>query len=99
MGQSSLVTPVVIADFQPTIFIGLALGSLLDRLPRQKLMVGADLARLLVFCYLPFARSATEIVVAAGVGGTAKGFFRPGGFAGMPDPVHHEDPPPANAPF
>ncbi len=98
-GSGTWVSALLIADFLPTIFIGLALGSLLDRLPRQKLMVGADLARLLVFCYLPFARSATEIVVAAGVVGTANGFFRPAVYAGMPNLVDDEDLPHANALF
>lgn len=90
-GSGAWVSALLIADFLPTIAIGLFLGSLIDRLPRQRLMIAADLVRFGVFCYLPFASSATAIVVAAGVVGLANGFFRPAVYAGMPNLVDDAD--------
>src|SRR5438874_8805585 len=52
------VSALLIADFLPTIAIGLFFGPLLDRLSRRGLLVAADLARFGVFCALPFATSA-----------------------------------------
>src|SRR5206468_4402666 len=46
------VGAVLIVEFLPTIFVGLTLGPLLDRLERRSLMVGADLVRAAVFCAL-----------------------------------------------
>ena len=81
------------------IFIGLLLGSVVDRLPRQRLMVAADLVRLAVFCFLPFTSSATAIVVAAAVAGLANGFFLPAVYAGMPNLVDDDELPFANSLF
>jgi MFS family permease len=78
---------VLVVEFVPTIFVGLTLGPLLDRLERRTLMVGADLVRVAVFCALPFASSAAEIVALAAVAGLATGFFRPAVYAGVPNLV------------
>jgi MFS family permease len=97
--SGSWVSALLIADFLPMIVVGLLLGSLLDRLPRQKLMVAADLVRFGVFCYLPFAHSAAAIVAAAGVVGLANGFFGPAVWAGMPNLVEDAELPYANSLF
>ncbi len=86
-GSASWVSGLLIADFLPTVVIGLFLGSLIDRLQRKRLMIGADLLRLAVFAVLPFTSSATAIVVLAGVTGIANGFFRPAVYAGLPNLV------------
>ena len=91
------VGAVLIVQFLPTIFIGLVLGPLLDRLERRKLMIVADLVRAAVFAALPFASSAGEIVALAGVAGLATGFFRPAVYAGVPNLVPDELLPDANA--
>jgi len=91
------VGAVLIVEFLPTIFVGLVLGPLLDRLERRKLMVGADLLRAAVFAALPFATSAGQIVALAGVAGLATGFFRPAVYAGVPNLVPDELLPDANA--
>ena len=93
------VSALLIAGFLPMIFIGLLLGSVVDRLPRQRLMVAADLVRLAVFCFLPFTSSATAIVVAAAVAGLANGFFLPAVYAGMPNLVDDDELPFANSLF
>ncbi len=94
--SGSWVSALLIADFLPSVAIGLALGPLLDRLSRRGLMIAADLARLAVFCALPFTGSAGGIVALAGVAGLATAFFRPAVFAGLPNLVDEADLPNAN---
>jgi len=91
------VGAVLIVEFLPTIFVGLTLGPLLDRMQRRTLMVGADLVRAAVFCALPFTTSAAGIVGLALVAGLATGFFRPAVYAGVPNLVPEEQLPEANA--
>ena len=54
---------VLVVEFLPVVIVGLTLGPLLDRLKRRDLMVAADLLRVAVFCALPFATNAAEIVL------------------------------------
>jgi len=49
------VALLLIADFLPTIAIGLLLGPLLDRFSRRGLMIASDLVRMGAFVALPFA--------------------------------------------
>jgi MFS family permease len=84
------VGAVLIVDFLPTIVVGLALGPLLDRLSRRKLMIVSDLLRAAVFAALPFATNAGTIVALALVAGLATGFFRPAVYAGVPNLVPDE---------
>ncbi len=91
------VGAVLVVEFLPSVAVGLTLGPLLDRLQRRALMVGADLVRVAVFCALPFASSAAEIVALAAVAGLATGFFRPAVYAGVPNLVPEELLPEANA--
>src|SRR5262249_1039107 len=79
-----------IADFLPAVVIGLVAGPLVDRVSRRALVVGADLVRCAVFCLLPFAGSAGEIVALAAVAGAATGLFRPAMYAGLPNLVSAE---------
>ena len=91
------VGAVLVVEFLPTIFVGLLLGPLLDRLERRSLMVGADLVRAAVFCALPFTTTAVGIVALALVAGLATGFFRPAVYAGVPNLVSEDELPAANA--
>ena len=91
------VGAVLIVEFLPTIFVGLLLGPLLDRLDRRSLMIAADALRVGVFVALPFATSAAMIVALALVAGLATGFFRPAVYAGVPNLVPAEELPAANA--
>jgi MFS family permease len=84
------VGAVLIVDFLPVIVVGLALGPLLDRLERRKLMIASDLLRAAVFAALPFATNAGTIVALALVAGLATGFFRPAVYAGVPNLVSDE---------
>ena len=94
-GSGKWVSALLIADFLPAIALGLTMGPLVDRLSRRRVMVAADLVRFLVFCALPFAQSATQIVVLAAVAGFATGFFRPAVYAGLPNLVEDAELPSA----
>ena len=91
------VAAVVIVEFLPTIFVGLLLGPLLDRLERRSLMVAADAVRVGVFVALPFAPNAATVVGLAAIAGLATGFFRPAVYAGLPNLVPDDELPRANA--
>ena len=98
-GSGGWVSALLIASFLPSVGIGLLLGPLLDRLSRQRLMIGADLVRAVVFCVLPFLDSAHGIVALAAVAGLASGFFTPAVYAGLPNLVPDESLSGANALF
>ena len=98
-GSGAWVSALLIADFLPTIAIGLLLGPLVDRLSRRRLMIGSDLVRLGAFVALPFAPNAEAIVALALVVGFANGFFRPAAYAGMPNLVDERDLARANSLF
>ena len=85
------IAALLLADFVPAIAIGLLAGPLVDRLSRRRVMVAADLGRFAVFLILPFAGSATQIVVLAGVAGFATGFFRPAVYASLPNLVEDSE--------
>jgi MFS family permease len=89
-GSGWWVSALLIADFLPTIAIGL-LGPLIDRLSRRTLMIVADLARLAVFAVLPFANSAAAIVGLALLVGLGNGFFNPAAQAALPNLVRPDD--------
>ncbi len=90
-GSATWVSALLIADFLPAVAIGLVLGPLVDRLSRRGLMVGADLARLLVFAALPWADSAGQVVALAATAGVATGLYRPASYAGLPNTVDGQD--------
>jgi len=89
--SATWVSALFIADFLPAILIGIAASSLVDRLPRRRLMIASDLARVVVFAVLPFTTSAGQIVALAAVAGFATGFFRPAVYAGLPNLVRDQD--------
>jgi MFS family permease len=91
------VGAVLVVAYLPTVFVGLTLGPLLDRLPRRDLMIGADLLRAAVFFTLPFTSDPGAIVALAAVAGLANGFFRPAVYAGIPNLVSDDELPAANA--
>ena len=85
------VSALMIVEFLPAVAVGLLFGPLLDRFSRRALMIGADVVRCGVFCTLPFAGSAGQIVVLAAVAGLATGFFRPAVYAGLPNLVAEDE--------
>jgi MFS family permease len=87
---------LLVANTLPMVLVGFLLGALVDRLPRRRLMIAADIARAAVFAVLPFAPSAGAIVALAFVAGVASAFFRPAVLAGLPNTVAEEELPLAN---
>jgi MFS family permease len=85
------VGALMFVEFLPAVAVGLLFGPFLDRLPRRGLMVGSDLVRCGVFCTLPFATSAAQIVALAAVAGLTTGVFRPAAYAGLPNLVAESD--------
>ena len=57
----------------------------------------SDLARVALFCILPFAGSAAAIVALAALAGIATGFFRPAVYAGLPNLVEDDELPNATS--
>jgi MFS family permease len=96
-GSATWVSALLVADFLPSVAIGLLFGPLIDRLSRRRIMVVADLARLGIFVALPFTDSPQEIVILAAAAGFATGFFRPASYAGLPNVVLAPDLPAANS--
>jgi MFS family permease len=91
------VSALLIADFLPAVAIGLALGPLVDRLSRKRLLVSADVVRLAAFILLALAVKPWQIVALAFVAGVASGFARPAVYAGLPNLVDAETLPRANS--
>jgi MFS family permease len=89
--SGSWVSALMIAEFLPAVAVGLFLGPLLDRVSRRGLMIVSDLVRAGVFCTLPFASSAGQIVALAGIAGLATGFLRPAVYAGLPNLVEEDE--------
>lgn len=96
-GSGAWVSALLVADFVPTILIGLLLAPLVDRFSRRRLMITSDLVRLAAFLALPFAGSPGVIVALALVIGFANGFFNPAAYAAVPNLVRDEQLPRANA--
>ncbi|MGH3072566.1 MAG: MFS transporter [Gaiellaceae bacterium] len=96
-GSGVWVSALLIVDFLPIILIGFLAAPLVDRLSRRRLLIVSDVVRAAVFCVLPFAGNATEIIVLAGIQGVATGFFRPAVYAGMPNLVSDEELPAATS--
>ena len=89
--SGSWVSVLMIVEFLPAVAVGLFLGPLLDRISRRGLMIVSDLVRAAVFCTLPFANTAGQIVALAGIAGLATGFFRPAVYAGLPNLVDEQE--------
>ena len=96
-GSGWWIGALLIANILPAVFLGLLAGPLVDRLSRKALMIGSDVLRLGVFVALPFANSATMVVVLAALAGIGNAFFRPAVLAGLPNLVSEERLPTANA--
>jgi MFS family permease len=91
------VGALLLAQWLPTVIVGLFFAPLLDRLSRRLTMVAADVVRAAVFCVLPFVDTADAIVALAVVVGFASGFFRPASYAGLPNLVDEDDLPAATS--
>lgn len=89
--STTWVGALLIASLLPTVLVGFLLGSLVDRLERRRLLIGADVVRAAVFLAMPFVGSAAGLVTLALVAGFATAFFRPAVLAGLPNTVGEAD--------
>jgi MFS family permease len=90
-GSAAWVSALLVVEFAPIVVIGLLIGPLIDRLPRRRVLIAADLARAGVFCALPFTTSVLQIILLALVAGIATSFFQPAVYAGLPSLVEEDD--------
>ena len=79
------VSALLIAVFLPTVIVGVAVGPLLDRLSRRRLMIASDLLRAAVFVLLPFVDRPAWLVALAGVAGIGNAIYRPTVNAALPN--------------
>jgi MFS family permease len=94
--DATWVSALLIAEFVPTIVLGVLAGRLIDRASRRSILIGADVGRVAVFCLLPFAGGAAQIVLLAFAAGIATSLFRPAAYAGLPNLVSDRQLPRAN---
>jgi putative nucleotidyltransferase with HDIG domain len=85
----SVVALGLIAKAAPTILFGLVAGSFVDRVDRQRLMIGADLIRALLTVTIPFfaLRWLPGVFIAVFLIATASAFFNPAKQAILPNLV------------
>ena len=91
-GSAVWVSALLIADFLPAIVIGIAASSLVDRLPRRRLMIASDLARVAIFAVLPFANGPGVIVALAAARRLRDRVLPPGALRGAPEPAPRRGP-------
>lgn len=81
---------VLLADFLPGIALGAALGAVADRLPRRRLMIGADLLRAGAFLGLAVIPSFGATVALALIAGVGTSMYRTSVNAALPGMVDDE---------
>jgi len=79
--------------------VGVAVGPLLDRLSRRRLMIASDLVRAGVFVALPFVDRPVWIVTLAAVSGLGNAVYRPAVNAGLPNLLEEDELEKGNALF
>jgi MFS family permease len=97
--SGSWVSALLISVFLPTVIVGVAVGPLLDRLSRRKLMIASDLLRAAVFVALPFVDRPIWIVALAVLSGLGNAVYRPAVNAGLPNLLEEDELEKGNALF
>ncbi len=91
------VSILLFAELVPGVILGIAVGPLIDRWPRKRMMILSDLGGAACFGALPFIDSPAGIVALSAVAGFAAAFFRPACYASIPNLVDEDSVVPANA--
>lgn len=92
-GSATLVAAMMVVQLLPLALVGPVAGVVVDRMSRRTLMIGADLARAVLFAGLVCVRSADQIWLAfllVTLGVIATAFFEPARTAMLPDVVPRE---------
>ena len=91
------VSILLFAELLPGVILGIAVGPLIDRWPRQRMMVLSDLGGAACFGALPFVHSPAAICAVAAVAGFSAAFFRPACYSSLPNLVREDSLVAANA--
>lgn len=84
------VSILLFAELVPGVILGIAVGPLIDRWPRQKMMILSDLGGAACFGVLPFVHSPAGICAISALAGFSAAFFRPACYAAIPNLVSKE---------
>jgi MFS family permease len=96
-GSAWWVSILLFAELVPGVILGIAVGPLIDRWPRQRMMVLSDLGGAACFGALPFVHSPAGICAVSALAGFSSAFFRPACYASIPNLVGKESVVAANA--
>lgn len=96
-GSAWWVSILLFSELVPGVVLGIAVGPLIDRWPRQRMMILSDLGGALAFGVLPFVHSPAGICGISAVAGFSAAFFRPGCYAAIPNLVAEHSVVAANA--
>ena len=91
------VSILLFCELLPGVVLGVAIGPLIDRWPRQRMMILSDLGGAASFAALPFVHSPAGICAISAVAGFSAAFFRPGCYSAIPNLVRKESLVAANA--
>lgn len=86
-GSAWWVAILLFCELLPGVVLGIAVGPLIDRWPRQRMMILSDVGGALTFAALPFVHSPAAICALSAVAGFSAAFFRPGCYAAIPNLV------------
>ncbi|MSO95404.1 MAG: MFS transporter [Thermoleophilia bacterium] len=81
------VSILLFAELVPGVILGIAVGPLIDRWPRQRMMILSDLGGAACFGVLPFVHSPAGICAVSALAGFSAAFFRPACYAAIPNLV------------
>ena len=96
-GSAWWVAILLFSELLPGVVLGIAVGPLIDRWPRKRMMILSDLGGALTFGALPFVHSPAAICALSAVAGFSAAFFRPGCYSSIPNLVAEESMVAANA--
>ena len=91
------VSILLVCELLPGVVLGVAIGPLIDRWPRNRMMILSDLGGAASFAALPFVHSPAGICAISAVAGFSAAFFRPGCYSAIPNLVREDSLVAANA--
>jgi len=96
-GSAWWVAILLFCELLPGVVLGIAVGPLIDRWPRSRMMVLSDLGGAVTFGVLPFVHTPAGICALSAVAGFSAAFFRPGCYSAIPNLVAEDSVVAANA--
>ena len=96
-GSAWWVSILLFCELVPSVILGVALGPLIDRWSRKRMMVFSDLGGAATFAVLPFVHSPAGICALSAVASLSAAFFRPACYSAIPNLVREDSLVAANA--